>query len=107
MNWKAKRIQKQEALKLLKEVIRLERMPDAFHTLALVYDAIGEKRKTINFYQLAAEIMPRDTSLWKLLLSWYLEQGNVAAVDCYLPKAIAAEPEDIHSDSFLHPVALS
>lgn len=84
-----------EALKLLKEVVRLERIPDAFHTLALVCDAIGEKRRAISFYQLAAEFMPRNNSLWKLLLSWNLEQGNAAAVDRYLPKAIAAEPEDV------------
>ncbi|XP_016433921.1 uncharacterized protein LOC107760391 [Nicotiana tabacum] len=84
-----------EALKLLHEVIQLEPTPDAYHTLAVVYDAIGEKRKSMYFYELAALVMPRDTSLWKLLLSWSLEQGNAADVNKYLPKAIAAEPEDI------------
>ncbi|KAK4361998.1 hypothetical protein RND71_017239 [Anisodus tanguticus] len=53
------------------------------------------KRKAAKFYALAAEIMPRDTSLWMFFLSCYLEQGDAAAVDWYLPKAIAAEPEDI------------
>nr|GMD80011.1 general transcription factor 3C polypeptide 3-like isoform X1 [Ipomoea batatas] len=87
----------ERAVKLLTECIRRNPMHDAYHTLGLVYNAKGDKKRAIYAYMLATKSVtrPKETSLWKSLLSWFLDQGNSAAVNYYLPKAIAADPEDI------------
>nr|GMD75115.1 general transcription factor 3C polypeptide 3 [Ipomoea batatas] len=87
----------ERAVKLLTECIRRNPTHDAYHTLGLVYNAKGDKKRAIYAYMLATKSVtrPKETSLWKSLLSWFLDQGNSAAVNYYLPKAIAADPEDI------------
>lgn len=87
----------ERAVKLLTECIRRNPTHDAYHTLGLVFNAKGDKKRAIYAYMLATKSVtrPKETSLWKSLLSWFLDQGNSAAVNYYLPKAIAADPEDI------------
>lgn len=59
-----------QAIKILKEVVQMEpRIPECHHTLALVYDAIGDKKKTMNFYIIAALFSPKDAALWKRLVA--------------------------------------
>ncbi|KAA8542715.1 hypothetical protein F0562_023786 [Nyssa sinensis] len=85
-----------ESISVLNEVVRLApNLPDTYHTLGLVYNAAGNKQKALSFYMLAAVMTPKDSSLWKLLLTWSLEQGNTAQARYCLSKAIMADPEDI------------
>ncbi|XP_043690462.1 general transcription factor 3C polypeptide 3 isoform X2 [Telopea speciosissima] len=86
----------EEAISVLKEVVRLApNLPDSYHTLGLVHNAIGDKKKALNFYMIAAHLSPKDPSLWKLLFTWSIEQGNTGQARYCLSKAITADPEDI------------
>ncbi|KAJ8557801.1 hypothetical protein K7X08_004567 [Anisodus acutangulus] len=86
----------EEAKCVLREVIRLSpNLPDPYHTLGLVYNAMGDKKRAMNFYMLAAHLSPKDASLWKLLVAWSIEQGNRRQTSYCLSKAITADPEDI------------
>ncbi|XP_042494489.1 general transcription factor 3C polypeptide 3 isoform X2 [Macadamia integrifolia] len=87
----------EEAISVLKEVVRLApNLPDSYHTLGLVYNAIGDKKKALNFYMISAHLTPKDPSLWKLLFTWSIEQGNTGQARYCLSKAITADPEDIN-----------
>jgi general transcription factor 3C polypeptide 3 (transcription factor C subunit 4) len=55
----------------LHEVVRLEsNLPESYHTLGLVYNAIGDYEKEMGFYMIAAHLTPKDSSLWKRLFAW-------------------------------------
>ena len=43
-------------------------MPDPYHTLGLIYNAMGDKKKATNFYMIAARLTPKNASLWKLII---------------------------------------
>ncbi|KAF3777926.1 General transcription factor 3C polypeptide 3, partial [Nymphaea thermarum] len=84
------------ALNVLKEVVRLApNLADSYHTLGLVYSAIGDKKKALNFYMIAAHLTPKDAFLWKRLVDWSMELGNMGQVIYCLSRAIAADPEDM------------
>lgn len=86
----------EEAIMILKEVVRLApNFPDPYHTLGLIYKEIGDTKKALNFYMIAAHFTPKDSSLWKLLVTWSIEQGNIGQARYCLSKAITADPEDI------------
>ncbi|CAI5487034.1 unnamed protein product [Closterium sp. Naga37s-1] len=66
-----------QAIPLLEAVIReAPAVPDSYQTLALVYDAMGERRKAVNLSMIAAHITLQDTALWRRLAAWSLELGN-------------------------------
>ncbi|KAI8526489.1 hypothetical protein RHMOL_Rhmol12G0001200 [Rhododendron molle] len=84
------------AICALKEVIRVApNLPDPYHTLGIIYSEIGDKKKALNFYMLAAHLTPKDSSLWKLLVPWSIEQGNAGQARYCLSKAITADPADM------------
>ncbi|CAN4098039.1 unnamed protein product [Withania somnifera] len=86
----------EEAKCVLREVIRLSpNLPDPYHTLGLIYNAMGDKKRAMNFYMLAAHLSPKDASLWKILVAWSMEQGDRKQTRYYLSKAITADPEDV------------
>ncbi|XP_055832295.1 uncharacterized protein LOC129901198 isoform X2 [Solanum dulcamara] len=86
----------EEAKRVLREVIRLSpNLPDPYHTLGLIYDAMGDKKRAMNFYMLAAHLSPKDASLWNLLVAWSTEQGDMKQTRYCLSKAITADPEDV------------
>lgn len=87
----------EEALDLLKEVVRLApNMADPYHTLGLVYNSMGNRKKAISFYMLAAHLTPKDVSLWKRLASMSVEDGSTTQAVYCLRKAMKADPEDVH-----------
>ncbi|XP_051148860.1 uncharacterized protein LOC127263720 [Andrographis paniculata] len=86
----------EEAINALKEVIRLApNLVDPYRTLGLIYSDMNDKKKALNCYIIAAQLAPKDASLWKLLCSWSIEQGNKRQANYCLNKAIIADPEDI------------
>ncbi|PIN06618.1 hypothetical protein CDL12_20824, partial [Handroanthus impetiginosus] len=86
----------EEAISVLKEVIRLApNLSDPYHTLGLIYTEMKDKRKALNFYMIAAHLTPKDASLWKLLVTRSIEQGDKRQANYCLNKAIIADPEDI------------
>eukprot|EP00854_Cymbomonas_tetramitiformis_P023018 gene23018-27850_t len=59
------------AINLCNEVVSMTpNLPDAYHTLGLLHDAIGNPRKATNFYWLAAACTPKDIGMWKYLATW-------------------------------------
>ena len=59
-----------QAISLLHQVVlQAPHLPDAYHTLGLVYSAVGDADKALGFYMLAAHLVPKDSSLWKKLIS--------------------------------------
>ncbi|KAK1549140.1 hypothetical protein Q3G72_030729 [Acer saccharum] len=47
------------------------------------------------FYDLAAEINPKDSTLWKRLYAYFVEQGKIDKAKRCLKKAVRADPSDI------------
>lgn len=85
-----------EAIQLLKDVLRLApNLSDVYHTLGLIYNAVGDRKKALTYYMFAAHLAPKDPSLWKLLVSWSIEQGNTGQARHCLRKAIKADPENV------------
>ncbi|EPS71182.1 hypothetical protein M569_03577, partial [Genlisea aurea] len=85
----------EEAISVLKEVIRLApNLSDPYHTLGLIYTAINDNKRALNFYMIAAHLSPKNASLWKLLVSRSIEQGDTGQANYCLNKAIIADPED-------------
>nr|GEZ78805.1 general transcription factor 3C polypeptide 3-like isoform X1 [Tanacetum cinerariifolium] len=63
----------EEAITLLKELILLSpNLPDSYHTLGMIYNAMGDKKRALAFYMLAVHLTPKDASIWKLLVTWSL-----------------------------------
>ncbi|KAK4793502.1 hypothetical protein SAY86_023937 [Trapa natans] len=86
----------EEAISVLKEVVlESPNLPDPFHTFGLIYMALGNEKKAMDFYMIAAMLSPRDSSLWELLYNWSIKQGNRGQAKYCLTKAITAEPENI------------
>ena len=60
-----------QAISVLHQIVlQAPDLPDSYHILGLVHDAMGDKKRALGFYMLAAHLMPKDSSLWKLLMSW-------------------------------------
>ncbi|KAK1578509.1 hypothetical protein Q3G72_030812 [Acer saccharum] len=82
-----------QAISVLTEVIMLNPcLPNTYHSLGLVYDTIGNAEKAAGFYELAAEISPRDSTLWKQLCAYFV---NINKAERCLKKAVRADPSDI------------
>ncbi|KAK7825405.1 general transcription factor 3c polypeptide 3, partial [Quercus suber] len=83
------------AISTLHEVIRLApNLPDPYHTLGLVHNQLGEDKKALNFYMIAAQLTPKDSSLWRLLFTKSIEQGNIGLASYCLSKATMADPKE-------------
>ncbi|KAH9713314.1 tetratricopeptide repeat (TPR)-containing protein [Citrus sinensis] len=86
----------EEAISVLHEVIRLEEeLPNSYHILGLVHDALGNTAKAMGCYWLAACYKQKDSSLWKLVFTWLIEQGDTSWAMSCLSEAVKADPNDI------------
>ncbi|PIA39223.1 hypothetical protein AQUCO_02700419v1 [Aquilegia coerulea] len=88
----------EDAIRVLEEVITLApNLSEAYHTLGLVYEEMGNKKKCMSFYWIAVQIAPKDHPfLWRRLFGLFLEQGYTGlATDC-LEKAIKVDPQDMN-----------
>lgn len=85
-----------QAVPLLHEVVRLApNVSDGYYLLGLIHDSLGDRKKAFNFHMIAAFFSRKDASLWKKLVAWSIEMGDVALVKHCLSKAIIADPDDV------------
>ncbi|KAJ1909482.1 transcription factor TFIIIC subunit tfc4 [Tieghemiomyces parasiticus] len=84
-----------QAVATLQEVIRLE--PKAFqawHSLALIQEELGDKPRALMLYLVAAHITPWDGPLWKRLGHLSLEQNEPRQALYCFSKAVGADKGD-------------
>ena len=68
----------QEAIILLQEVVRLApNAADPYQLLGLLYEEIGDARKSLNFFMIAAHITPKQVELWRRLADMSIKEGLV------------------------------
>ncbi|KAL6210384.1 hypothetical protein ACLB2K_015617 [Fragaria x ananassa] len=83
-----------KAIPILKEVIKqAPHLPDAYQTLGVVHSALGDKCRALNCYHVAAQLAPKNPSLWTLLFTKFMEVGNISGASNSLSRAISADPE--------------
>ncbi|KAI8824526.1 uncharacterized protein EV422DRAFT_520401 [Fimicolochytrium jonesii] len=84
------------AVKLLHEVI--QGAPNAYQawvTLAMIHDELGDTVKAMRTYMMAAHLSPKDTDLWTRLGAMSRKFGqNDQALYCF-NHAISADPENV------------
>ncbi|KAL4427748.1 hypothetical protein ABPG75_001837 [Micractinium tetrahymenae] len=90
--------QNHEAIAKLMEVIRLSpNLPDPYVTLGLLHDAIGDAKKSLDFYMIAAHLTPKDISLWKRLATLSTDQGQIRqAIYCF-SQVLKRDKEDLEA----------
>ncbi|KAF6148371.1 hypothetical protein GIB67_025590 [Kingdonia uniflora] len=88
-----------DAIRVLEEVIKdAPNLSEAYLTLGLIYEEIGDKKKAVNIYMLAlCSSTPKDdnSSLWKRLFVFSMEEGNVPQAGECLYRAVRADPKDL------------
>ncbi|KAL6214877.1 hypothetical protein ACLB2K_014309 [Fragaria x ananassa] len=83
-----------KAIPILKEVIKqAPHLPDAYQTLGDVHSALGDKCRALNCYHVAAQLAPKNPSLWTLLFTKFMEVGNISGASNSLSRGISAYPE--------------
>ncbi|KAI8802941.1 hypothetical protein BJ742DRAFT_526487 [Cladochytrium replicatum] len=88
----------QEAIRLLHEVIRgAPTTYQAWLTLAMVHDELGEPRKSLECLFIAAHLKERDRDLWRRLAEIARRLNDVNQVIYCLRKAIQSDPTDLDS----------
>ncbi|EFN59685.1 hypothetical protein CHLNCDRAFT_133218 [Chlorella variabilis] len=77
-------------------IIRLApNLPDPYHTLGLLHEAVGDVKKSLDFYMIAAHLTPKDISLWRRLAQLSADQGLVRqAIYCYT-QVLRRDREDL------------
>ncbi|KAH1224348.1 General transcription factor 3C polypeptide 3 [Glycine max] len=81
---------------VLREVIRLApNLHESYHTLGLVYTSLQDYKRAMALYLIAAHLDAKESSLWKTIFTWSIEQGYVDQAGYCLLKAIKADPKDV------------
>ena len=76
---------------LLVEVVRrAPNLHDAYDLLGLVHEGLGNKRKAVNFFMIAAHLSPKDSSLWERVAQTCEELHLNQQANYCLSKAIRA-----------------
>ncbi|KAG2491648.1 hypothetical protein HYH03_010018 [Edaphochlamys debaryana] len=88
--------QYEQAIQLLTEVIKEHpNTADPYHTLGLLYEAMGNQRKSLDFFMIAAHLSPKDVALWKRLALMSTNLGFYRQAIYCLTKAIARNKADL------------
>lgn len=91
-----------EAIDALTEVIKLApNLADPYHTLGLLYEAIGRSRKALDFYMIAAHLTPKEATLWKRLASLSSDLGFFRQAIYCLTKVLPQKLHSYHSSGHL------
>jgi general transcription factor 3C polypeptide 3 (transcription factor C subunit 4) len=65
-----------EAIRLLEEVVRrAPKVSDPYHTLGLVYEEMGDDKRALESYLVAAYLTGRDADTWKRVANMSQQQG--------------------------------
>ncbi|XP_077511891.1 general transcription factor 3C polypeptide 3 isoform X3 [Amblyomma americanum] len=85
-----------DAVKMCMEVVRLApHCPEPFQTLGMIYEALGEPQRSLQFALIGAYLSPQDADEWSRLGELSLEQGDVRqAIACYV-QAVRADPSNV------------
>ncbi|XP_075542972.1 general transcription factor 3C polypeptide 3-like isoform X3 [Dermacentor variabilis] len=85
-----------DAVKMCMEVVRLApRAAEPFQTLGMIYEALGEPQRALQFSLIGAYLSPQDADEWSRLGELSLEQGDVhQAIACYV-QAVRADPSNV------------
>ncbi|CEM12296.1 unnamed protein product [Vitrella brassicaformis CCMP3155] len=77
--------QHQQAITVLNEIVRrAPGLSDPFHTLGLIYEELGDKKKAVHFYLIAASLVQRDEDQWLNVARLAQEIGDLQqAIHCY------------------------
>ena len=85
-----------EAISLLREVVRLAPYsPDAYTTLGLLYEEVGDHKRSLDFSMIAAHLTPKDVSLWRRLADLSMRCGYVRQTIYCLSQVIKRDRDDI------------
>ncbi|KAH1224350.1 General transcription factor 3C polypeptide 3 [Glycine max] len=96
MDYYGVRKRSRKAKAVLREVIRLApNLHESYHTLGLVYTSLQDYKRAMALYLIAAHLDAKESSLWKTIFTWSIEQGYVDQAGYCLLKAIKADPKDV------------
>lgn len=81
---------------MLMEVIRLApNLADPYHVLGVLHETVGNSKKALDFFMIAAHLTPKDLSLWKRLAAMSTDHHLVRqAVYCY-SQVLKRDREDV------------
>ncbi|XP_054719964.1 general transcription factor 3C polypeptide 3-like [Uloborus diversus] len=87
----------EDAIKMCMELIRTApTAQEPFQTLGVIYEELGEPKKSFQCYLVAAYLNPSDTDEWIRLAELCLEQNQLQlAISCYT-QAIRNEPSNVN-----------
>ena len=86
----------QEAIVLLQEVVRLApNATDAYHLLGLLYEEIGDVKRSLNFFMIAAHLTPKQVDLWRRLADMSSKQGLVRQAVYCLTQVTKRDRDDV------------
>lgn len=94
-NMRYMRSEYDEAVKMCMEIIRMApSAADPFHTLAMIYEDLGEREKSLQFRLVAAHLIQNDPDEWLRVAELCREQNNVAQLLVCYEKAARLEPRN-------------
>ncbi|KAL1917281.1 uncharacterized protein VTP21DRAFT_4937 [Calcarisporiella thermophila] len=86
----------EEAINIYEQVIaKAPSIHQAWVSLGLIYEELGDMQKGLRFGLVAAHLMPRDGDTWKRLGQMAREQGMIQEAIYCLGQAIKADPTDV------------
>ncbi|KAH6582485.1 hypothetical protein BASA61_008515 [Batrachochytrium salamandrivorans] len=85
-----------EAIEFLYEIIRqAPNSQQAWATLAMVHEELGNKQKSLQSYLMAVHLSPKDIDLWKRLALMSEDMGDISQALYCLNKASRVDPDDL------------
>ena len=86
----------QQALQLLLEVVRISPgLPHPYQTLGLIYEEVGQHKKALRLFMMAAHLSKKDAVQWRHLAVLAAEHGeHTQAIYC-LGKVLSLHPDDV------------
>ena len=85
----------QEAAKLFMDAIRIApQFPDAYQSLGMLYETVGDNSKSLNFHLFAAHLTRKDKESWKRVAALSKEQGLLRQAIYCINQVIRREKDD-------------
>ena len=88
----------QQAVRLLVEIVRLcPGLPHPYQTLGLMYEEMGEQKKAVALFMMAAHLSKHDPNQWRHIATLSLQLGDKQqAVYCYT-RLLSKRSDDIEA----------